>query len=169
MGEKGNRLFEGSGGKLLTFMIGEQEYGIQILEAREVVGVMPIEPVPQTPEFMKGVINLRGNIIPVIDLRTKFRMEAQEPTSDTCIVKVDISGHSTGCVVDFLVGVVTIEPKEFEESPDLGANINTEFILGMAKLEKRVIIILDMESVLSNGELEKIHKIEAQPVTEASD
>jgi len=163
MGEKSTQLFEGSGGKLLTFMIGSQEYGIQILEAREVVGVMPIEPVPQTPEFMMGVINLRGNIIPVIDLRRKFNMPAQEATTDSCIVKVDIHGHSTGCIVDFLVGVVTIDPKDFEKSPDLGANINTEFILGMAKLDKRVIIILDMESVLSNGELKQIHKKEIQP------
>lgn len=154
--EKATQLFQDSGGKLLTFMIGGQEYGIQILEAREVVGMMPIEPVPQTPSFMKGVINLRGSIIPVIDLRIKFGMPHKDPTPESCIVKVDIQGHSTGCVVDFLVGVVTIEPKDFEESPELGANIHTDFILGMAKLDKRVIIILDMEAVLSNEELSQL-------------
>ncbi|OGG97604.1 MAG: hypothetical protein A2508_09750, partial [Candidatus Lambdaproteobacteria bacterium RIFOXYD12_FULL_49_8] len=157
-GEKSKKMFDQSGGKLLTFLIGEQEYGIQILEAREVVGMMSIEPVPQTPSFMKGVINLRGSIIPVIDLRTKFGMEKKETTAESCIVKVDIQGRSTGCIVDFLVGVVTIEAKDFEENLDLGANIHTEFILGMAKLEKRVIIILDMERVLSNDELLQLHQ-----------
>lgn len=168
MGDKSKQLFEDSGGKLLTFIIGNQEYGIQILEAREVVGMMPIEPVPQTPKFMKGVINLRGSIIPVIDLRTKFGMEAKEATAESCIVKVDIKGRATGCIVDFLVGVVTIDPKEFEESPELGHNIHTDFILGMAKLDKRVIIILDMEEVLSNDELVEIHDRHASHHAEAN-
>ncbi|PCI30741.1 MAG: chemotaxis protein CheW [SAR324 cluster bacterium] len=157
MSEKSTQLFKESGGKLLTFLIGEQEYGIQILEAREVVGLMEIDPVPQTPKFMKGVINLRGKIIPVIDLRSKFGMEQGQGSSESCIVVVDIQGKLTGTIVDFLVGVVTIEEKDFEDSPDLGANINTMFITGMAKLDKRVIIVLDMENVLSNEELVLVH------------
>ena len=157
MNEKVKQLFEESGGKLLTFLIGDQEYGIQILEAREVVGLMDIDPVPQTPDFMKGVINLRGKIIPVIDLRTKFGMSECKSSSETCIVVVDIQGKLTGTIVDFLVGVVTIEDSEFEESPDLGANIDTHFITGMAKLEKRVVIVLDMDNVLSNEELVLVH------------
>ncbi len=150
-------LFEKSGGKLLTFMLGKQEYGIQILEAREVVGMMHIDPVPQTPDFMKGVINLRGKIIPVIDLRSKFQMEKVDYTGDTCIVVVDIKGKMTGVVVDFLSGVVTTEKDDFEDSPELGANIQTEIIIGMAKLETRVIIVLDMGKILSNEELLKVH------------
>jgi len=153
MSEKSEQLFKESGGKLLTFMIGNQEYGIQILEAREVVGLMDIDPIPQTPEFMRGVINLRGKIIPVIDLRLKFKIDAAEASGETCILVVNIQGKLTGTIIDFLVGVVTIEESEFEESPDLGANIETEFITGMAKLSERVIIILDMEAVLSNEEL----------------
>lgn len=150
-------LFTKSGGKLLTFLLGKQEYGIQILEAREVVGMMHIDPVPQTPDFMKGVINLRGKIIPVIDLREKFQMEAKEGSKETCIVVVDIKGKMTGVIVDFLSGVVTIEKENFEESPELGSNIKTDFIIGMAKLEKRVIIILDMGKILSNEELSHVH------------
>ncbi len=150
-------LFEKSGGKLLTFMLGKQEYGIQILEAREVVGMMHIDPVPQTPDFMKGVINLRGKIIPVIDLRSKFEMEKADYTGDTCIVVVDIKGKMTGVIVDFLSGVITLEKNNFEESPDLGSNIQTDFITGMAKLEKRLIIVLDMGKILSNKELLQVH------------
>ncbi|MDH5559504.1 MAG: chemotaxis protein CheW [Deltaproteobacteria bacterium] len=161
MSESGNQLFEESGGKLLTFLIGEQEYGIQILEAREVVGMLEIDPVPQTPDFMKGVINLRGKIIPVIDLRLKFRMEQRKPSSESCIVVVDIQGKLTGTIVDFLVGVVTIDEAEFEDSPDLGSNINTVFIRGMAKLDKRVIIVLDMAKILTNEELVLISKPES--------
>ena len=150
---KKNDVFNQSGGKLLTFQLGKQEYGIQILEAREVVGLMQIDPVPQTPDFMKGVINLRGKIIPVIDLRTKFKMDEIEPTKEHCIVVVDVAEKLTGVIVDFLVGVLTIEEDEFETTPELGKNIKTEFITGMAKLENRVVTVLDMSNILSNEEL----------------
>ncbi|MDH5561855.1 MAG: chemotaxis protein CheW [Deltaproteobacteria bacterium] len=153
MSENKEAIFDESGGKFLTFICGDREYGIQIMEAREVVKMMEIDPVPQTPDFMKGIINLRGRIIPVIDLRQKFNLREYEKTAESCILVTDIKGKLTGAVIDQLVGVVTIEEKEFEESPDLGANINTEFIRGIAKLEKRVIIILNMKKVLSNEEL----------------
>ncbi|MEC7221377.1 MAG: chemotaxis protein CheW, partial [SAR324 cluster bacterium] len=91
-----NDLFENSEGKLLTFLLGTQEYGIKILEAREVVGMMHIDPVPHTSDFMKGVINLRGKIIPVIDLRTKFKMPEVPPTNETCIIVVDFANAFTG-------------------------------------------------------------------------
>mgnify|MGYP001249098999 FL=1 len=152
-----NGLFTKSGGKVLTFLLGKQEYGIQILDAREVVGMMHIDPVPQTPAFMKGVINLRGKIIPVIDLREKFQMEKRESSKETCIVVVDIKGKMTGTIVDCLSGVVTIEKEDFEDAPEMGSNIRTDFIIGMAKLENRVIIVLDMERILSNEELKDIH------------
>lgn len=155
-----NDLFDQSGGKLLTFQLGDQEYGIQILEAREVVGLMQIDPVPQTPAFMKGVINLRGKIIPVIDLRTKFDMVEVESTKETCIVVVDIDGKFTGIIVDMLIGVLTIEKSEFESTPELGDHIRTDFITGMVKLENRVVIVLDIKSILSNDELVLIHETE---------
>ena len=146
-------VFGESGGKVLTFQLGEQEYGIEILQAREVVGLMHIDPVPRTPEWMRGVINLRGKIIPVVDLRSKFDMEAAEPTNESCIVVVDIAGKMTGVVVDFLSGVVTLEQQDFEESPELGSDIDTDFIAGIAKLSDRVVIVLDMSRVLNNEEL----------------
>lgn len=146
MSEK-ESLFTNSDGKLLTFMLGKPEYGIQILEAREVVGMMHIDPVPRTPDFMEGVINLRA----------KFEMKETEHTKETCIVVVDVIGKMTGVIVDFLSGVVTIEKEDFEDSPELGSNIKTDLIIGMAKLEKRVIIVLDMGKILSNRELSQVH------------
>ncbi len=149
-----NSLFEKSEGKMLTFMLGTQEYGIKILEAREVVGLMPIDPVPHTPSFMKGVINLRGKIIPVIDLRSKFNMPPMEQsTTETCIIVVDVQGALTGVIVDALIGVTRVEREQFEDTPQLGTNIRTEFISGMAKLESRVVIVLDIENILTNDEL----------------
>jgi len=156
--DKTKELFEGAGGKLLTFRLASQEFGIQILEAREVVGVMKVEPVPQTPEFMKGVINLRGNILPVIDLKTKFGLPASTETVESCIIKVDIQGQATGALVDFLVGVTQCDPAEFAESPDMGSHIDTKFIHGICKKEDRIIFVLDMQAVLSNDELKAMQQ-----------
>lgn len=142
-----------SHGKLLTISLSEREYGIPILEAREVVGMQNIDPVPRTPEFMKGVINLRGKIVPVIDLRLKFGMSEKDVTKETCIVVVDIKGKMTGIIVDQLVGVVTVNEDEYESKPSLGHNINADFVAGMVKLDERVIIVLEVEKILGNDEL----------------
>jgi len=149
-------LFTKSGGKLLTFYLGSREYGIQILEAREVVGMLNIDPVPRTPAFMKGVINLRGKIVPVIDLRLKFEMEFAEYSNETCIIVVDLAGIFTGIIVDKLAGVITIDKEHYEPTPKLGHNINAEFVVGMVKLAERVIIVLQLENVLDNKELESV-------------
>ena len=151
--ESATRLFSESEGKLLTIKLGNQEYGIPILEAREVVKMMAIEPIPQTPAFMRGVLNLRGHIHPVIDLRTKFSMEPKEDTPETCIILVNLVGQATGMVADQLIGVTTLEPSSFEENPDLGHHINNRFLLGIAKLEERVILVLNLDEVLNNDEL----------------
>ena len=111
--------------------------------------MMHIDPVPHTSDFMKGVINLRGKIIPVIDLRTKFKMPEVSPTNETCIIVVDFGNAFTGIIVDFLIGVTRIEEVSFEETPQMSANIRAEFISGMAKLEDRVVIVLELKNVLS--------------------
>lgn len=152
-----DKFFLESRGKLLTVKLGEQEYGVPIHEAREVVGMLNIDPVPRTPVFMKGVINLRGKIVPVIDLRLKFGLEEKKVSKETCIIVVDIQGKMTGIIVDQLIGVVTVDQENYEAAPRLGSNINAEFISGMVKLEKRVIIVLEIESVLNNKELEEIN------------
>ncbi len=150
-------VFSQSGGKLLTFQLGKQEYGIQILEAREVVGLMQIDPVPQTPEFMKGVINLRGGVVPVVDLRLKFGMSEAEKTVNTCVIIVEVSvdGESAvlGALADSVQEVLDLEADQIEPAPKIGTRLKTDFIKGMGKRDDQFIMILDINKVFSSDEL----------------
>ena len=145
-------------GKYLTFRLADEEYGIGILKIKEIIGVMPITTVPQTPEFVKGVINLRGKVIPVITLRKKFGMEEAEYTDKTCIVVVEIVINAgkvqIGIVVDTVSEVLNIKGEDIEDTPTFGTKLDTEYILGMAKMEGGVKILLDIDQVLSTKELE---------------
>lgn len=149
-------------GKYLTFTLAEEEYGIGILRIKEIIGMMPITPVPQTPEFVKGVINLRGKVIPVVDLRLRFGMEEIGYTERTCIIVVEISGETgtvqTGIVVDSVSEVMNIKGGDIEDSPSFGANLDTGYILGMAKMEGDVKILLDIDKVLSAEEIAEVKK-----------
>ena len=140
-------------GKYLTFALAQEEYGLEILKVREIIGYMDITAVPQTPHHVKGVINLRGQVIPVIDLRAKFGMETTEVTEETCIIVVEISqgGHkfSTGIVVDHVQEVLDIAGENIEEAPQFGSSVNTDFILGMGKIGDTVKILLDIDRVLA--------------------
>ncbi|MBF0170992.1 MAG: purine-binding chemotaxis protein CheW [Nitrospinae bacterium] len=140
-------------GKYLTFVLGEESYGLEILKVREIIGVMEITSVPQSPVFIKGVINLRGKVIPVIDLRLKFGMEEVEPTEETCIIVVDIQGSQMGILVDTVSEVLDIAAGQIEPSPSFGSRVNTDFILGMGKSKGEVKILLAIERVLSPEEL----------------
>ncbi|MDY0161960.1 chemotaxis protein CheW [Desulfobotulus sp.] len=147
-------------GKYLTFSLGEEEYGIGILKVKEIIGMMPITPVPQTPRFVKGVINLRGKVIPVVDLRLKFSMPPVDYTERTCIIVVEIKGASgsllMGCVVDSVSEVLNIKAEEIEASPAFGTRVHTDYILGMAKMEGRVKILLDIDKVLTTEEMDTL-------------
>jgi len=144
-------------GKYLTFSMAEEEYGIGILKIKEIIGMMPITTVPKTPEFVKGVINLRGKVIPVVDLRLRFGMEAIDYTERTCIIVVEIEGVSgtvmIGIVVDAVSEVLNINGDEIEDTPTFGAKLDTNYILGMAKMEGGVKILLDIDQVLSGEEI----------------
>ena len=147
-------------GKYLTFALGSEEYGLEILKVREIIGYMEITAVPQTPSYVKGVINLRGQVIPVIDLRTKFGMETANITEETCIIVVEIRQDgrkfSTGIVVDHVQEVLDIDGENIEEAPQFGSTVNTDFILGIGKVGNSVKILLDIDKVLGNCELERI-------------
>jgi len=147
----------GREGKYLTFALAGEEYGISILKVKEIIGMMGITAVPQTPGFVKGVINLRGKVIPVVDLRLKFGMEAMPYTERTCIVVVEISGSAgpimMGIVVDTVSEVLNIKASEIEDTPTFGVKLNTEFILGMAKMSGAVKILLDINRVLTEEEI----------------
>lgn len=144
-------------GKYLTFTIAEEEYGIGILKIKEIIGMMPVTTIPQTPGFIKGVINLRGKVIPVIDLRLRFGIEAMDYTERTCIIVVEIEGHNgvvqIGIVVDSVSEVLNIKGEDIEDTPTFGTKLNTDYILGMAKMEGGVKILLDIDRVLSEEDL----------------
>lgn len=144
-------------GKYLTFSLAGEEYGIDILKIKEIIGMIPITPVPQTPEYVKGVMNLRGKIIPVIDLRRKFGMKATNFTEHTCIVVVEIEGASTpmpmGIVVDSVSEVLHIESEDIQETPPFGNDLRIDYLLGMAKMEGGVTILLDIDRVLTGEEI----------------
>ncbi len=149
-------------GKYLTFSLADEEYGIGILKIREIIGMLPITSVPQTPPFVKGVINLRGKVIPVLDLRLRFGMEANEYNERTCIIVVEIKGPAgavqIGIVVDAVSEVLNIKAEDIEETPTFGVKLNTEYILGMAKMEGGVKILLDIDQVLSADEIAALKK-----------
>jgi purine-binding chemotaxis protein CheW len=144
-------------GKYLTFMIGKEEFGVGVLKVREIMGIQDITAVPQTPSYLKGVINLRGKVIPVIDLRLKFGLPGVEYTQRTCIIVVQVKSASTtllmGVVVDEVSEVLTITPGDIEDTPDFGANVATDYILGMAKIKGKVKILLDINEVLTSQEI----------------
>jgi purine-binding chemotaxis protein CheW len=145
-------------GKYLTFALAQEEYGLEILKVREIIGYIAVTAVPQTPHYVKGVVNLRGQVIPVVDLRAKFGMETADVTDQTCIIVVEIAQgnrtFSTGIVVDHVQEVLDVRGQDIEEPPQFGASVNTDFILGMGKVGESVKILLDIDKVLGGESLE---------------
>jgi purine-binding chemotaxis protein CheW len=147
-------------GKYLTFALANEEYGLEILKVREIIGYMNITAVPQTPDYVKGIINLRGQVIPVIDLRAKFGMNTADVTEETCIIVVEITQNgrafNTGIVVDHVQEVLDIDGKDIEEAPRFDSSVNTDFILGMGKVGDSVKILLDIDKVLAGARLNEL-------------
>jgi purine-binding chemotaxis protein CheW len=150
-------------GKYLTFSLDNEQYGIGILKIKEIIGMIPITPVPRTPEYVKGVINLRGKVIPVIDLRQRFGMGVVDYTDRTCIIVVEIEGNSgtvmMGILVDSVSEVLNIKGEEIEETPTFGGKVDIDYILGMAKMDGGVKILLDIDQVLSAGEVKELETV----------
>ena len=147
-------------GKYLTFYIGDETYGFEILKVQEIIGMQEISKVPRTPEHVKGVFNLRGKVIPVVDLRLKFDMEEQERTRHTCIIIVNVHNEGKevimGIIVDQVSEVAEIAADEIEPAPSFGNQVATNFIMGMTKTKDHVKILLDIDKVLSEGEIEAL-------------
>ena len=144
-------------GKYLTFALANEEYGLEILKVREIIGYIDVTAVPQTPHHVKGVINLRGQVIPVIDLRAKFGIATTEVTDETCIIVVEITQAgrklNTGIIVDRVQEVLDISGQDIEEAPQFDASVDTNFILGMGKIGDKVKILLDIDRVLGESGL----------------
>lgn len=146
--------------KYLTFNLAGEQYGLEILKVKEIIGLMDITRVPRIPDFVRGVINLRGKVIPVIDLRKKFDMESTEDTEQTCIIVVDIIQDNLslqmGIIVDSVSEVLDIQDDTIEETPTFGTAVRTNFIKGIAKTKGGVKILLNIEEVLTTDELHSV-------------
>jgi purine-binding chemotaxis protein CheW len=144
-------------GKYLIFELANEEFGVSVLQVKEIMKMQPITTVPQTPQFLQGVINLRGRIVPVVSLRSKFNMPHQEYTDRTCIVvvRVEMDGgeQPMGIIVDGVVEVLLLSGEDIEDTPDFGRDVTTSYVRGMAKSKGKVKILIDIDRVLSSQEL----------------
>ncbi|MGC4081242.1 MAG: chemotaxis protein CheW [Vicinamibacterales bacterium] len=147
----------GFAGKYLTFALGREEYGLPVLKVREIIKAMEITLVPQTPGHVRGVINLRGKVIPVVDLRLRFGLPAQETSERTCIIVVDVELQTSrvmmGIVVDSVSEVLNVTTQEIEAPPSLGDHMDTRYMLGLAKVKGAVKILLDLDRVLGTQQM----------------
>ncbi|MGD0580016.1 MAG: chemotaxis protein CheW [Bryobacteraceae bacterium] len=150
-------------GKYLVFELGREEFGIRVLKVREIMGIQDITAVPQTPAHVKGVINLRGKVIPVVDLRLKFGLPEQEYTPRTCIIVVQVKGEAgpmlMGIVVDGVAEVLNLAVADIEDTPDFGDGTATPYLLGMAKVKGKVKILLEIDRVLTSQDLHGLESV----------
>lgn len=150
----------------LTFSLGKDEFGLEILKVKEILGLLNnITTVPRMPDFIRGIINLRGSVIPVVDLRCKLEMERVDDTGETCIIVIEINNAQMGVIVDKVAEVIEIDTNKIETAPSFGIDIDTDFIHGIGKASDRVIILLDVEKALSSNDLTVIADIEQTSVT----
>lgn len=157
-------------GKFLTFNLGDEHYGLEILRVQEIVGLLPVTRVPRLPAHIAGVVNLRGRVIPVVDLRVAFGFENREMTERTCIIVAHIKRRDTtevvmGALVDEVSDVVDLPAASIEETPEFGTEIDTSFIKGIGRLEERVVLLLDIDKVLDTTEIAALERA----VTETCD
>jgi len=145
--------------QVVSFALGSEEYGVDIAQVQEINRMVAITRVPRAPQFMEGVINLRGQLIPIIDLRTRFGMECAERTKNTRIVVTEIGSKRLGMVVDSVSEVLRIPVEQIEDAPDLVASVDTEYIRGVGKLEDRLIVMLDLARVISASETKELQEL----------
>jgi len=145
-------------GKYLTFFLDHEEYGVEILKVQEIIGRMPITPVPLTSKYIRGVINLRGKIHPIMDLKIKFGMDETQMTDETCIIVIKTSTLMMGILVDRVSEVVNISTEDIEDTPSFGADVNPEYLLGIGKTGGRVRLLLDIEKILSSADIINLKK-----------
>lgn len=145
-------------GKYLTFRLASEEYGLEILKVKEIIGLMDITRMPKTPDYIRGVINLRGKVVPIMGLRDKFGMPAVESNEQNCIIVVEIRRQGrpvmTGVLVDAVSEVLDIDAGQIEDAPEVGGDVDTGMLLGIGKVRERVILLLDIDRVLAGEELE---------------
>lgn len=154
----------------LTFFLAEEEYAINIQRVKEIIEYTTVTKVPKVPEWIRGVINLRGNVVPVVDLAVRFGLEERPVTKTTCIVVVEVEQDSErtvmGVIADAVNQVIDLAPKDIEDPPAFGTRMRLEYLFGMGKLGKKFALILKIDSVLSTAELLTVSTIQSEPVDE---
>jgi purine-binding chemotaxis protein CheW len=155
-------------GKYLTFFLGSEEYGVEILKVQEIIGRMPITPVPLTSKYIRGVINLRGKIHPIMDLKIKFCMDETQITDETCIIVIKTTSMMMGILVDKVSEVVNIAPGDIEDTPSFGADVNPEYLLGVGKTGGRVRLLLDIEKVITTADVIHMKKVAGEESKETA-
>ena len=143
-------------GRFLTFSLGNESYGIEIKYVTEIIGIQTITVIPELPEYVKGVINLRGKIIPVMDVRLRFKKEAKEYNDRTCVIVIDINDISIGLIVDSVSEVLTIPEEDIVEPPKMNKSFSNRYIKNIGKVENGVKLLLDCEKLLTEDELEDL-------------
>lgn len=148
--------------QVVSFRLGSEEYGVDISQVQEIIRLVEITHVPRAPRFMEGVINLRGQLIPIIDLRTRFGMPRIAATKSTRIVVTEIGTKRVGIVVDSVSEVLNIPIEQVEDAPEMVAGVGTEYIQGVGKMNDRLIIMLDLTMVISSEEKQQLETVEAE-------
>ena len=148
----GSRATRSTSAQFLTFALGSEEYGVEILKIQEIKGFSAVTPLPNAPSYVRGVLNLRGTIVPIVDLRQKFGMPAEAYTKFTVIVVVQVQGKTLGFVVDAVSDVLTVTADSIQPTPDLHGQVDTTFLTGLAPTGDKLVILLDIDKVLTAGE-----------------
>ena len=160
--DKEKQQLSGETVQVVSFALGNEEYGVDIAQVQEINRMVAITHVPRAPKFMEGVINLRGQLIPIIDLRTRFGMPRAEHTKHTRIVVTDIGAKRVGMVVDSVSEVLRIPVEQVEDAPEMIAQVETEYIRGVGKLGDRLIILLDLQKIISGQEKRQLEGVDAE-------
>jgi purine-binding chemotaxis protein CheW len=147
--ENHSAMIDPRAGKYLTFFLSSEEYGVEILKVQEIIGRMPITPVPLTSKYIRGVINLRGKIHPIMDLNVKFGMNQTEITDETCMIVIKTASLMMGILVDKVSEVVNVASDDIEDTPSFGSDVDTEYLLGVGKTGGRIRLLLDIEKVIT--------------------
>ena len=145
--------------QIISFKVGEEEYGLEILKVKEVIRVTEITRLPKVREFVKGVINLRGDVIPIIDLKERFGLARQDYTDASRVIVVEIGGKSVGMVVDSVSKVIRLESSQIEPPPELAGGMSSRYLRGVGKLEDRLVILIEIADLLTDDEHEEIDRV----------
>ncbi|MFS0753454.1 chemotaxis protein CheW [Noviherbaspirillum sp. 1P10PC] len=150
-----------AGNEYLAFKLGQEEYGIDILKVQEIRGYESVTRIANAPEFIKGVINLRGIIVPIVDMRIKFNLGEPRYDQFTVVIILSIAGRVVGMVVDSVSDVTTLQPEQIRPAPEMGTALNTDYLVGLGTLEERMLILLDIERLMSSAEMGLIDRAAA--------